>query len=203
MAPERVVKRAKKRPRRLSHTLRYHSYRMLPRHEKSGAVAFSVALGIWIAVLPTLGIALALTALAAHIARVPKAPALVASFVATPPTLFFIFYPLAYFGVGLPLLRPPALAFDFLGEIKKLTLANAGEISARLWHDARGHVIAFGVGVVVVATLTAALGYGASYWVMERRRRVRLEARAARARIRLAAAEMAAREAAASERKAG
>jgi uncharacterized protein (DUF2062 family) len=163
---------------------------MLPRHERSTAVAISVAIGIWIAVLPTLGIALGLTALAAHIVRVPKAPALVASFVATPPTLFFFFYPLAYFGVGLPLLRPPALAFGFLGEIQKLTLANANEISSRLWRDAQGHVIAFLVGVVVVATVTAALGYGVSFAVMERRRRARLARRAERARQRLLAVDV-------------
>ncbi len=179
MAPRRAAKR-----RSLSRTLRFHSYRLLPRHESSAAVALSVAIGIWIAVLPTLGIALGLTVLAAHIARVPKGPGLVASFVATPPTLFFIFYPLAYFGVGLPLVRPPRLGFDFLGEIRKLSLSNASEVGSRLWHDARGHVIAFLVGVVVVATITAALGYAVSYAVMEHRRRVRLAARAERARLR-------------------
>ena len=172
-----------RRPKRrnLSHTLRYYSYRLLPRHERSTKVAFSVALGIWIAILPTLGVALALTVLAAHIARVPKGPGLVSSFVATPPTLFLFFYPLAYFGVGLPLLRPPALDFDFLGEVQKLTLSNAGEISARLWRDAQGHVIAFLVGVLVVATVTAALGFAASYYLAEKRRRARLAARAERA----------------------
>jgi uncharacterized protein (DUF2062 family) len=175
--------------RSFSRTLRYYSFRMLPRHESSVAVATSVAIGIWIAVLPTLGIALGLTVLAAHIARVPKGPGLVSSFVATPPTLFLFFYPLAYFGVGLPLLRPAALDFDFLGEIQKLTLSNAGEVSTRLWHDARGHVIAFLVGVLMVATVTAALGFAVSYFVMEQRRRARLAARAERARQRAASAE--------------
>jgi uncharacterized protein (DUF2062 family) len=175
--------------RRFSRTLRYYSHRVLPRHESSAAVATSVAIGIWIAVLPTLGIALGLTVLAAHIARVPKGPGLMSSFVATPPTLFLLFYPLAYFGVGLPLLAPPALSFDFLGEVQKLTLSNAGEIGARLWQDARGHVIAFMVGVLVVATVTAALGYAASYALMEQRRRTRLAARAARARQRNASAD--------------
>jgi len=157
---------------------------MLPRHESSARVAWSVALGIWIAVLPTLGVALALTVLAAHLARVPKGPALVSSFVATPPTLFLFFYPVAYFGVGLPLVRPPAAEFDFLAEIQKLDLNNASEVTSRLWHDARGHVIAFLLGVVLVATITAALGFAASYFVMERRRRARLAARAARVRLR-------------------
>ena len=179
-----------RRPKRrnFARTLRYYSYRLLPRHERSAKVATSVALGIWIAVLPTLGVALALTVLAAHIARVPKGPGLVSSFVATPPTLFLFFYPLAYFGVGLPLLRPRTLDFDFLGEVQKLTLSNAGEITARLWQDAQGHVIAFLVGVLVVATVSAALGFGASYVLMEQRRRARIAARAERARRRAAEA---------------
>ncbi|MFT3923940.1 MAG: DUF2062 domain-containing protein [Myxococcales bacterium] len=179
MSSPRVRARAPRR-RSFSRTLRYYAHRLLPRHGHSGRVAWSVALGIWIAVLPTLGIALALTALAAHIARVPKGPALVSSFVATPPTLFLFFYPLAYFGVGLPLLRPAAVQVDLLAEVQKLTLTNAGEISTRLWHDARGHVIAFLFGVLVVATATAAMGFGASYLLMEQRRRVRLAARAER-----------------------
>ncbi len=182
---------ARTRPRRrnLARALRYYAYRLLPRHEPSGKVAASVALGIWIAILPTLGVALALTVLAAHIARVPKGPGLVSSFVATPPTLFLFFYPLAYFGVGVPLLRPRELDFDFLGEVQKLNLSNAGEIGARLWQDAREHVIAFLVGVLVVATVSAALGFGASYVLMERRRRARLAARAERARRRAEHAE--------------
>ena len=54
--------------------------------------------------LATLAIvALFLTALAAYALRVPKGPALLSSFVATPPTLFLGFYPLGYFGVGLPM----------------------------------------------------------------------------------------------------
>lgn len=175
--------------RSFERTLRYYLHRLFPRHESSGAVAFSVALGIWIAVLPTLGVALALTALAAHLMRVPKGPSLVSSFVATPPTLFLFFYPIAYFGVGLPLLRPPPASFDFLDEIEHMTLVNAGEVGAHLWHDARGHVIAFLVGILIVATITAALGFALAYVIMERKHeRRRLARAAARARRSAAAA---------------
>jgi uncharacterized protein (DUF2062 family) len=175
--------------RSFSRTLRYALHRLFPRHESSHAVAFSVALGIWIAVLPTLGVALFLTALAAHLARVPKGPSLIASFVATPPTLFLFFYPVAYFKVGLPLLQPPAASFDFLEEVEKLTLVNAGEVSAHLWHDARGHVIAFLVGIVIVATITAALGYALAYAIMERKLEKRRNARLAAARARAQSAK--------------
>jgi uncharacterized protein (DUF2062 family) len=168
--------------RTFSRSLRYALHRLFPRHESSRAVALSVALGIWIAVLPTLGVALLLTALAAHLTRVPKGPALVASFVATPPTLFFIFYPLAYFQIGLPLLKPPALSFDFLAEVKALTLVNAADAATRLWNDARGHVIAFLFGTLIVATISAALGYAVAYVTMERKLKRRQAARAARQR---------------------
>jgi uncharacterized protein (DUF2062 family) len=172
------------RRRNLSRTLRFYLHRLFPRHEDSHSVATSVALGIWIAVLPTLGVALALTVLAAHLARVPKGPGLVASFVATPPTLFLFFYPLAYFKVGLPLVKPPPASFDFLHEVQKLSLANAGDLSTRLWRDAQGHVIAFLVGVFVVATVSAALGYALSFAIMQRKLARRHSARAARRALR-------------------
>jgi uncharacterized protein (DUF2062 family) len=165
----------------LARTLRYFLHRLFPRHERSVDVATSVALGIWIGILPTLGVALFLTALAAHLARVPKGPGLVSSFVATPPTLFLFFYPLAYLGVGLPLLAPPPTRFDVLAEIQRLTLLNASSTAAHLWHDARAHVIAFLVGVCVVAAVTAAIGFALAYVIMERKLQARRAARTARA----------------------
>lgn len=166
--------------RSLSRTLRYAYHRLFPRHERSSAVALSVALGVFIGVLPTLGVALVLTALAAQVLRVPKAPGLAASFIAIPPTLFLFFYPLGYFGVGLPLLRPPTLDFDFLAEFQKLTLMNFDEIASRLWGDARGHVIAFLVGMLIVAALSGLLAYGLTYAVMEKKHRARHARRLAR-----------------------
>lgn len=166
--------------RSLSRTLRYYLHRLFPRHERSVDVATSVALGIGIGILPTLGVALFLTALAAHLARVPKGPGLVASFVATPPTLFLFFYPLAYLGVGLPLVRPAPTSFDFLAEVQTLTLLNAGAVATHLWHDARDHVIAFLVGVCVVAAVTAGIGFALGYAIMERKLEARRAAGAAR-----------------------
>ncbi len=173
--------RASNKRRSLARTLRYFVHRLFPRHERSVDVATSVALGIWIAILPTLGVALFLTALAAHLARVPKGPALVSSFVATPPTLFLFFYPIAYLGVGLPLLRPPPASFDVLAEIQRLTLINASTVAGHLWQDARGHVIAFLVGVCVVSAATAGIGFALAYVIMERKLRARRNARAERA----------------------
>lgn len=140
-------------------------------------MAVSVFLGVWIGLMPTLGVALVLTAIAAQIARVPKGPGLLASFIAVPPTLFFFFYPLGYFGVGLPLVQPATLDFDFLAEVERLNLMNAGAIAERLWQDARGHLIAFMVGMIVVATGTGLLAFAGTYTIMERKRRARLERR--------------------------
>jgi uncharacterized protein (DUF2062 family) len=179
--PKSDARASRPKRRSLARTLRYLLHRLFPRHERSVDVAISVALGIWIGILPTLGVALFLTALAAHVARVPKGPALVASFVATPPTLFLFFYPLAYLGVGLPLMRPPPASFDVLAEIQRLTLINASTIVGHLWQEARGHVIAFLVGVCIVSAMTAGIGFALAYVIMERKLRARRNARAERA----------------------
>ncbi len=171
MAPKR---------RSLSRTLRYLYHRLFPRHERSSSVALSVALGVFIGVLPTLGIALLLTALVAQVLRIPKGPGLAASFIAIPPTLFFFFYPLGYFAVGLPLVRPPTLSFDFLDEFKKLTLMNVTEVSSRLWNDAQDHVIAFLLGMLIVASVSGLIAFALTYTVMEKKQRARIERRRAK-----------------------
>lgn len=135
--------------------LRRYYREVFPEGQKPLPVAASVFLGAFIGVMPTLGIAIPLTWLATAVFRVPKAPGIVASFIATPPTLFFFFYPLGYFAVGLPLVHPPPIDFDFLGAIGDLTLANIGEAGAHLWNSAKGHVLAFFVGMSVVATVSA------------------------------------------------
>jgi uncharacterized protein (DUF2062 family) len=162
-----------RRRRSISRTLRYYYHRLFPRHEGSVAVATSVFLGVFIGVMPTLGIALILTAIACQLARVPKGPGLLASFIAVPPTLFFFFYPLGYFGVGIPLMHPPALHFEFLAEIERLSMVNVAEIAGRLWRDAREHLIAFLVGMTVVAFVTGVVAFIATFLVMERKRRRR------------------------------
>jgi len=158
-------------------TARYFYHRLFPRHERSLPVAFSVFLGVFIGLLPTLGIALVLTAIAAQLFRVPKGPGLLASFIAVPPTLFLFFYPLGYFVVGLPLMHPPSVDFDFLHEVQRMNLMNVGEISGHLWRDARGHLAAFLVGMTVVAGVTGALAFAATYAMMEHKRRLRAERR--------------------------
>jgi uncharacterized protein (DUF2062 family) len=133
-------------------------------------VALSVFLGVFIGVLPTLGIALPLTALATTLFRVPRAPGMAASFIAIPPTLVFFFYPLGYL-VGDRLLVPPPVTLDVVAAFGAMTPANATDTIGLLWSQAKGHLVAFVLGMSIVATMTALLGYAVTWSLLGRRRR--------------------------------
>jgi uncharacterized protein (DUF2062 family) len=132
------------------------------------AVSISVFLGVFIGVMPTIGIALPLTVLATAVFRVPKGPGLVASFVASPPTLFLLFLPAGYL-LGRRLLAPPPSAVALLDEVQKATLFNVGEVCSRLWLEARPHLMAFAFGITIVSLITALACAAATYWVVVRR----------------------------------
>lgn len=172
--------------------LRYYYHRAFPRHQKPAPVAWSVFWGVFIGVLPTLGIAVGLTMLVTALFRLPKTPGVVASFIAIPPTLFFFFYPVGYFLVGVPIVQPAAIDYDFLDVFGSLTLGNLGEVGSMLWRTASGHVKAFLVGMTIVATITGALCFALTMVIMRRREARRLAARAARIAAREAAAVAAA-----------
>lgn len=144
-------------------------YRALfPDGQSAFVVAASVFVGVFIAVMPTFGIALPLTVFATAYLRVPKGPGLIASFIATPPTLLFFFYPLAYLlGEKLTLAaEPSAKALTALREFAPVSppdLFTMGE-------QAGAHVAAFLVGTLIVALLTAALVSAVCYLVLTRRR---------------------------------
>lgn len=154
---------------KLRQTLRRYYRDIFPADREPLPVAASVFLGAFIGVLPTIGIAVPLTLLATAVFKLPKAPGVVASFIATPPTLFFFFYPLGYFAVGLPIVEPVAIDFDFLEVIGSMTLANVSEVGSKLWGGARDHVIAFFVGMSIVATVSAALCAIPTYVIMKRK----------------------------------
>lgn len=154
---------------RIRRVLRRYHKEMFPVGAPPLQVALSVFVGVFIGVLPTLGVALPLTWFATTVLKLPKGPAMVSSFVATPPTLFFFFYPLGYFAVGLPLLRPPRIDFDFLSAVGDLGLNNLAEAGGELWSSASEHVVAFMVGMMVVALITAVLCGALAFYVMIRR----------------------------------
>jgi uncharacterized protein (DUF2062 family) len=150
-------------------------YRALfPEGQSAVLVAVSVFVGVFIGVLPTIGFALPLTAFATGIFRLPKGPGLVASFVATPPTLFMFFYPLGYL-LGEKLTAPPSVNVQLLVELRRLAPSTMREILVGLWRDARLHVLAFILGIVIVSLMTAAIVAAASYCIIVRRRRANLE----------------------------
>jgi uncharacterized protein (DUF2062 family) len=141
---------------------------LFPEGRSALVVAASVFIGVFIAVLPTIGFALPLTALATQLCRLPKGPGLVASFVATPPTLFTFFYPLGYL-LGTSLTGPPAVDLQLLAELQKLTPSTVYGILGHLWQDARPHVLAFALGTSIVSLLSAAIVATVAYWVIIRR----------------------------------
>ncbi len=144
-------------------------YRALfPEGQSAVLVAISVFVGVFIAVLPTIGIALPLTVLVTTLCRLPKGPGLMASFVATPPTLFMFFYPLGYF-LGKTLTAPPPVDVELLSELQQLSLSTVREVFGRLWQDARPHVLAFMFGILLVSLVTAAIVAAVSYWIIARR----------------------------------
>jgi uncharacterized protein (DUF2062 family) len=146
-------------------------YRALfPKGQSAVMVAVSVFLGVSIGVFPTIGFALPLTAFATGLFRLPKGPGLVASFVATPPTLFMFFYPLGYL-LGKELTAPPAVDVQLLAELQRLAPSTMRVILGGLWRDARPHVLAFVIGMIIVSLMTAFIVAAASYWIILRRNR--------------------------------
>jgi uncharacterized protein (DUF2062 family) len=141
---------------------------LFPEGQGALPVTASVFLGVFIGVLPTIGFALPLTVLATSLCRVPKGPGLVASFIATPPTLFLFFFPGGYL-LGLQLLHPPEAHVALLEELRHVTLYTVSEVVPRLWHQATPHLVAFAIGIFIVSLLTALVVSALTYWVVRRR----------------------------------
>ena len=143
-------------------------YRALfPEGQSAFVVAASVFVGVFIAVMPTFGVCIPLTVFAAAFLRVPKGPALIASFIATPPTLLFFFYPLAYLlGEKLTLKAEPAT--KTLAEARAFTPVSPPDLFSM--GEAGAHVGAFLVGTLIVALLTAVFVSAICYVVLTRRR---------------------------------
>jgi uncharacterized protein (DUF2062 family) len=146
--------------------LNYLFHRMFPKRQSRHKVDLSVFLGVFIGLLPTLGIALILTYAAAKIFRVPPGPGLASSFIAIPPTLFLFFYPSGY-AVGRWILNPPQSAgVDILKQMEEMTMSNAFEKISFMWHDAKLHFLSFMIGIFFVALAFATLSYFLSLVVM-------------------------------------
>lgn len=127
-----------------------------------------MAIGIFIGILPTWGIALILTLGILALLRLPKVPGALASFIAIPPTIFAFFYPLGY-AIGYQIFSPAPLGKGFLEEVKATTFSNIGEKFQWFLGSAQEHFLAFMVGTTIVALITALIGAGLTLLIMNRR----------------------------------
>ena len=169
MVEPMLVRVRKLEPRRVR-LFRFWLHRMLPRHHASFAVAASVFFGVFIGIMPTIGIAIPLTVAVCWLFRTPKIPGVVASFVANPLTQFGFFYPLGY-AIGRFLTSPAAISFDFLREMETLSFANFREVGRRLLYEAGEHLLAFFVGMTLVSLFFALLFAVAAYMGVEYRKK--------------------------------
>ena len=163
-------------------------HKMLPRREGANPVALSVAVGVFIGLMPTFGVALVLTIATLELFKLPKLPGCISSFIAVPPTIFPFFYPLGYW-TGRHLVETRPLAIDLLGTLKGMSLAETPETLKMLAAVAGDHLLAFFVGMTIVATAFAVLFYFLAYWAMRAKNAKFLRDRAERRKAKLAARE--------------
>ena len=148
-------------------------HKMLPRREGANPVALSVAVGVFIGLMPTFGVALVLTIATLELFKLPKLPGCI---------------PLGYW-TGRHIVETRPLAIDLLGTLKGMSLAETPETLKMLASVAGDHLLAFVVGMTIVATAFAVLFYFLAYWAMRAKNAKFLRDRAERRRARLAARE--------------
>ena len=165
-----AVKRKKSEESRATRISRVYFNRMFPKRMDALQVALSAFLGVFIGIMPTIGIAIILTVAACALFRLPKVPGVVSSFVANPLTQFGVFYPSGYY-IGTQILSPEEIKFDFLHELEGLSFSNCTEVVSKLWTEASGHVLAFLLGITIVSFIFG-LAFGiAAYFIVSYRKR--------------------------------
>lgn len=152
---------------KLKRMAKLFSYRAFPRNNPPTLVAWAVFWGVWIGVMPTIGVAIPLTLLFCLIFRLPKAPAAAASFVSNPFTVppFYLF---AYW-LGKAFLHPPPTKFDL---IDILLNAPWNEKLPQIWEvisDSPMHWYSFLIGIAIVATIVSSLFWLIAYSVVRSR----------------------------------
>ena len=165
---------------------RLYWHRMLPRRDEPHDVALSVAIGVFIGILPTFGVALVLTIAVLELLKLPKLPGCISSFIAVPPTIFPFFYPLGYW-VGRRIVYTAPLDLDLLATLKAMNFGNTLSTLKTLAAVAGDHLLAFVVGTAIVAACFAVLFYALAYWAMRVKRSRFLLSRLERRKRRLQA----------------
>lgn len=167
-------RRTKTNESRFKRISRIYFNRMFPKRMDAFLVSLSVFFGVFIGIWPTIGIAIILTVAVCALFRLPKVPGVVASFVANPLTQFGFFYPAGYF-IGKKILQPAQISFDFLKEIEGVSFRNVTEVVSKLWNEAAGHLLAFLLGITIVAFVFG-LAFGiAAYFIVSYRKRKHIQ----------------------------
>lgn len=167
-------RRTKTNESRFKRISRIYFNRMFPKRMDALLVSLSVFFGVFIGIWPTIGIAIILTVAVCALFRLPKVPGVVASFVANPLTQFGFFYPAGYF-IGKKILQPAQISFDFLKEIEGVSFRNVTEVVSKLWNEAAGHLLAFLLGITIVAFVFG-LAFGiAAYFIVSYRKRKHIQ----------------------------
>ncbi len=143
---------------RIKRSIRYLMYRLFPRRQNPHRLSLAIALGVFIALLPSLGLALFITVFLCAVFRLPKIPACVASFVGTPPTLIFFFWPISY-KVGLFVLPKQTKNIDLVHKMASLNLNNFSDEMGLIWSQSQVHLWAFLLGTFIVSSVFAVLSY--------------------------------------------
>ena len=149
---------------------RIYYNRMFPRRQDALKVAWSVFIGVFIGVWPTIGFAIILTVALCAVFRLPKVPGVIADFVANPVTQFGFFYPGGYY-IGCKIYNPDSISFDFLGEFERMSIRNCAVILENLWVNAADHLIAFLIGITIMAAVTAFVFFAIAYFVVSYRKK--------------------------------
>ncbi len=167
-------RRKKSNESRFKRISRVYFNRMFPKRMDAFLVSLSVFAGVFIGIWPTIGVAIILTVAVCALFRLPKVPGVVASFVANPLTQFGFFYPAGYF-IGKKILQPSQISFDFLKEIEGVSFRNVTEVVSKLWNEAAGHLLAFLLGITIVAFVFG-LAFGiAAYFIVSYRKRKHIQ----------------------------
>ena len=168
------IKRRPNPDSRATRIRRVYFNRMFPVRQNALKVAFSVALGVFIGIEPTVGVAILLTVAVCALLKLPKVPGIIASFIANPLTQFGFFYPAGYF-IGCEIVNPKAIGFNFLDKMKELSFNNAISVVSELWQNASGHLIAFLIGITIVSLVFAFIFFCLAYGVVSYRQKKHME----------------------------
>lgn len=169
----KAIDRSESKYKRLG---RIYYNRMFPRRQDASKVAWSVAAGVAIGIWPTIGVAIILTVAFCALFRLPKVPGIVASFVANPLTQFGFFYPTGY-SIGCKIINPDKINFDFLSEFEGVSFKNFTSVISHLWTSATDHVVAFLIGITIVALFFGAIFFIATFFIVNYRKKKWLEAK--------------------------